>query len=81
MPLEDGYTYIRLPLPAACGARYCMLGVRTAQGRVVSVRCALPGSYSPTPPEGMAGSVWLSAGDGTSSGYWVYTVPCDNASN
>lgn len=77
MPLEDGYAYIRMPLPAACGADYCLLGVRTEAGRVTSVRCALPGQYSPAPPEGMAGSVWLSAGDGTAAGYWVFTVRCE----
>ena len=77
MPLEDGYTYIRLPLPVACGMEYCMLGVRTQAGRVSSVRCAVPGQYSPAPPQGMAGSVWLGAGDGTPGGYWVFTVPCD----
>lgn len=77
MPLEDGYTYIRMPLPAACQVDYCMLGVRIRSGRVQSVRCALPGSYSPTPPQGLAGSVWLGAGDGTGAGYWVFTVPCE----
>ena len=77
MPLEDGYTYIRLPLPAACGTEYCMLGVRTEDGRVRSVRCAVPGEYAPAPPEGLAGSVWLGAGDGSDAGYWVFTVPCD----
>lgn len=77
MPLDDGYTYIRLPLPSACGMDYCMLGIRTQASRVKSVRCAVPGAYAATPPAGMAGSVWLSAGDGTPSGYWVFTVPCD----
>ena len=77
MPLEDGYTYIRMPLPSACGTSYCMLGVRTKSGRVWSVRCAVPGAYAAQPPQGMAGSVWLSAGDGTLDGYWVFTVPCE----
>ena len=77
MPLEDGYTYIRLPLPAACGMDYCLLGVRTEDNRVRSVRCAVPGAYSPAPPEGLAGSVWVSAGDGSGAGYWVFTVPCE----
>ena len=48
MPLEDGYTYIRMPLPSACGTDYCMLGVRTKSGRVRSVRCAVPGAYAVT---------------------------------
>lgn len=77
MPLEDGYTYIRMPLPTACGVDYCLLGVRTRSGRVRSVRCAVPGSFSPTPPQGLAGSVWIGAGDGTQAGYWVFTVPCE----
>ena len=81
MPLEDGYTYIRMPLPSACGTDYCMLGVRTKSGRVRSVRCAVPGAYAARPPQGMAGSVWLGAGDGTPDGYWVFTVPCEAGAN
>lgn len=79
MPLEDGYSYIRLPLPAACGLDYCMLGVRTQNNRVASVRCALPGQFSPTPPRGIPGGVWLSTGDGTGAGYWVVTVKCEES--
>ena len=81
MPLEDGYTYIRMPLPSACGTDYCMLGVRTKSGRVRSVRCAVPGAYAARPPQGMSGSVWLGAGDGTPDGYWVFTVPCEAGAN
>ena len=69
-----GYAYIRMPLPAACGMPYCLLGIRTEDNRVSSVRCALPGPYAPTPPQGLEGSVWIGAGDG--GGYWVFTVKC-----
>ena len=75
MPLEDGFAYIRMPLPAACGTPYCMLGVKARDSRIISVRCAVPGNYSPAPPRGLEGSVWLGAGDG--EGYWVFTVPCE----
>ena len=75
MPLEDGYAYVRVPLPAACGTPYCLLGIKTEDNRVSAVRCAMPGPYSPTPPKGLEGSVWIGAGDG--GGYWVFTVPCD----
>ena len=75
MPLEDGYAYIKMPLPAACGMPYCLLGIRTEDNRVSSVRCALPGPYAPAPPRGLEGSVWIGAGDG--GGYWVFTVACD----
>ena len=74
MPLEDGYTYVRVPLPSACGPGYCLLGVRTNDGRVTSVRSAIPGRYAPQPPEGLAGSVWVGAGDGSGDGYWVSTA-------
>lgn len=74
MPLEDGYAYVRVPLPAACGFGYAMIGVRADDGRVESVRVALPGAYAAQPPEGLENSVWLGAGDG--GGYWVSTVRC-----
>lgn len=77
LPLEDGYTYIQTPLPAASGLGWCLVGVRTTDGQITSVRCALPGAYAPQPPEGLAGCVWVSPGDGSDCGYWVYTEDCD----
>ena len=72
LPLEDGYTYIQTPLPAAGGSGWCLVGVKTEGGRIASVRCAMPGAYAPQPPEGLQGCVWIGRGDG-SGGYWVYT--------
>lgn len=77
MPLEDGYAYVRAPLPDACGTGYCLVGFRTDGGRVVSVRMAVPGCYAPQPPAGLSGSVWVGAGGDDGAGYWVYTVQCD----
>ena len=77
MPLEDGYAYVRAPLPDACGTSYCLVGFRTDGGRVVSVRMAVPGRYAPQPPAGLSGSVWVGAGGDDGAGYWVYTVQCD----
>ena len=74
MPLEDGYTYVRVPLPAACGVDYCLLGIRADDDRVTSVRVALPGTFSETPPTGLEGAVWLGAGGAT--GYWITTIRC-----
>ena len=76
MPLEDGYAYIRAPLPTAWGAGYALVGIRREGGRSASVRVALPGSWSPQPPEGLSGSVWIGAGDGSGAGYWVTTLRC-----
>ncbi len=76
LPLEDGYTYIQTPLPAASGLGWCLVGVRTTDGQVTSVRCAMPGAYAPQPPEGLTGCVWVSPGDGSDCGYWVYTEDC-----
>ena len=73
LPLEDGYTYIQTPLPAASGAGWCLVGVRTKGDRITSVRCAMPGAYAPHPPEGLQGCVWVGRGDGSDGGYWVYT--------
>ena len=75
MPLEDGYTYVRAPLPAACGAEYCLLGIRTDGERLRSVRIAYPGAYAQNPPEGLSGSVWLGPAGG-GAGYWVATLAC-----
>lgn len=74
MPLEDGYTYVRVPLPAACGVDYCLLGIRADDDRVTSVRVALPGTFSETPSAGLEGAVWLGAGSAT--GYWITTIRC-----
>ena len=74
MPLEDGYSYIRAPLPAVCGLGWCLLGVRIEDGRAVSMRCAVPGAYAPQPPEGLEDGVWVGTCDGSGSGYWVTTV-------
>ena len=76
LPLEDGYTYIQTPLPAASGLGWCLVGVRATDGQITSVRCAMPGAYAPQPPEGMNGCVWVSPGDGSDCGYWVYTEDC-----
>ena len=73
MPLEDGYAYVRVPLPTACGYGYCLLGARVDDDRVASVRVAIPGDYAATPPEGLEGSVWIGGADG---GFWVRTVRC-----
>ena len=76
LPLEDGYTYIQTPLPAASGLGWCLVGVRATDGQITSVRCAMPGAYAPQPPEGLNGCVWVSPGDGSDCGYWVYTEDC-----
>lgn len=74
MPLEDGYAYVRVPLPAACGISHCLIGIQVDDGRLASVRAALPGRYAPQPPEGLEGGIWVGAGDGSGAGYWVYTA-------
>ena len=73
LPLEDGYTYIRAPLPAAAGVGSCLIGVRMRDGEIASVRCAIPGRYAAQPPEGMEGCVWVGSGGGDGEGYWVCT--------
>ena len=72
MPLEDGYAYVRAPLPKACGG-WCLVGVRLSGEDVAAVRLAIPGDYAATPPEGIEDAVWVGAG---SRGYWVVTARC-----
>ena len=77
LPLADGYTYLRAPLPAACGCGYCLLGVKLEGDRVSAARVAVPGAYADRPPEGLEGSVWVGVGSG--AGYWVNEVRCPDA--
>ena len=77
LPLADGYTYIRAPLPAACGYGYCLLGVKLEGNRVAAARVAIPGAYADHPPEGLEGGVWVGVGSG--AGYWVTEVQCPDA--
>ena len=77
LPLADGYTYIRAPLPAACGYGYCLLGVKLEGNRVAAARVAVPGAYADHPPEGLEGGVWVGVGSG--AGYWVTEVQCPDA--
>ena len=71
LPLEDGFTYMRAPLPVACGPRYCLMGAKVENGRIAALRWAIPGPYAATPPEGLETAVWISSLGQEGEGYWV----------
>ena len=65
---EDGFTYVRAPMPRGSGYGDCLAGLKAGEGRPVAIRYALPGRYSPEPPAGMEDYIWTGAGG---EGYWV----------
>ena len=71
LPLEDGFTYMRAPLPVACGPRACLMGAKVENGRIAALRWAIPGPYAATPPEGLETAVWISSLGPEDEGYWV----------
>lgn len=77
-PLQDGYSYVRVPLPEAAGLDYCLLGVRAEDSRIIAVRCAVPAPYAVKPPEHLPGAVWVGPGAGMEQGHWIYDIPCDD---
>ena len=66
--LNDGYTYVRAPMPAGSGYDHVNVGIRAENGKPVSIAYALPSRYSPEPPPGMEGYSWQG---GASDGWWV----------
>ena len=68
---EDGYTYVRAPMPEQSGCAGSLVGLKAQGGAITGLRCALPGRYAPEPPAGMEGYAWT--GDG-GAGYWVLDV-------
>lgn len=66
--LNDGYTYVRAPMPAGSGYDHVNIGVRAENGRPASVAYALPSRFSPEPPPGMEGYRWHG---GAAEGWWI----------
>jgi len=66
--LNDGYTYVRAPMPEGSGYSYCNIGVCVKDGVPASVSYALPSRYSPEPPPGLEDYVWQG---GAADGWWT----------
>ena len=66
---EDGFTYVRAPMPDGSGYRESYAGLKVENGRITGIRCALPGHASPEPPPGLDAARWL-PGVGA-GGFWV----------
>ena len=71
LSFDDDFIYVRAPMPEGSGFPYVMIGIETEDGRVESVRFALPGRFSDSPPAGLDGYVWQG---GPTEGWWVLTV-------
>lgn len=69
-PLADGYTYVRSPMPAGSGYGDCLAGLRTENGRITGIRCAVPARQSPEPPAGLENYTWIPTGG--ANGVWVW---------
>lgn len=68
-PFEmEGYVFIRAKMAEETNIDHCAVGVRTENGRILSVCYALPMPYTPQPPAGLEEYLWM--GD-TQSGWWV----------
>ena len=73
---EEGYVFIRAPLPEESGYNSCIVGIQAENGVPVSVLYALPSVYSPEPPAGLEGYAWR--GD-QARGYWFTVETLDEA--
>ena len=71
MPFEDGYVYVRAPMPAGSGFDDCMIGLHVTDGKVDAVRYALPARFSAEPPAGLEDYIWMG---GPTEGWWVLTA-------
>ncbi len=67
---EDGYTYVRAPMPAGCGCDACFIGLHAADGAADGIRYAIPGANAAEPPAGMDGYAW-------SQGFWIIDAPVE----
>ena len=66
---EDGFTYVRAPMPGGSGYRESYAGLKVEEGRITNIRYALPGHATPEPPPGLEAAHWL-PGEGA-DGFWV----------
>ena len=68
---DDGFTYVRYPMPRGSGYAESLVGLKAEDGRPTAIRYALPGQYRPEPPAGMEGYRW------TDAGCWVTDTAID----
>ena len=68
---DDGFVYVRAPLPAGCGFPECLIGIQARDGRPSAVRYAIPAHRSAEPPVGLEGYQWMERPGG---GRWVLTA-------
>lgn len=73
-PPDEEFTYIAAPMPEESGFAFCAVGLRVENGVPVSVRYALPASWSDEPPAGLEEYSWV--GD-QNQGWWVTEVPVE----
>ena len=66
---EDGYAYVRAPMPDGSGYPESLVGLKAEEGRITGMRYALPGRRAPEPPAGLENYRWFPA-DGE-LGFWV----------
>lgn len=67
---QDGYTYVRAPMPAGSGFDACYIGLRATGGAADGLRYAIPGASAAEPPAGMDGYAW-------SRGFWIIDAPVE----
>ena len=68
---DGDYVYVSAPMPAMSGYDSCAVGLRAEDGKIISVRYALPSLYAPEPPAGLEDYIWY--GD-NSRGWWVREI-------
>lgn len=66
--LNDGFTYIRAPMPENSGYAHVNIGVKTENGVPVAIAYALPDHFAEQPPAGLEGYQWKG---GAAEGWWV----------
>ena len=72
VPLGDGYTYVRAPVPDGSGCKEYLVGLKAENGAVTGARYALSARRAPEPPAGLEGYAWMPAAG--EEGYWVMEV-------
>ena len=66
---RDGFTYVRVPMPAGSGFTDSLAGLSARDGQIIAIRHALLARRAPEPPAGMENYTWI-PGDGE-EGFWA----------
>ena len=71
-PPDEEYVYIAAPMPDDSGYPYCAAGIRVEDGVPISVRYALPATWTDEAPAGLEDYSWVG---NQNRGWWMAEAP------